>query len=283
MPKVPSGLPAFSFNWIGGDIHGLSNLAGVLYGFSRKSEEPASALRRTVNRLVGESGEGTYRGSAADRFRGSVEPNIADLDWLASRTASMGDVIDELAVRLAKIESWLENKAEQGVKAGYITLDGVGRLGLPSGPPNPQTHRFLLLFKQNRAEALNAAKAARKAAATKLETEYKSLTVGLGNYRDNYSDLLSVNEINSLKSAVQSLDSGFKAADKLLHASGVDLHWGAALGGAWKGAAEVGGTVGVFGIETGPFDIPITAIGATIGGVGGFFKGLITGHALFEK
>ncbi|GAB2865127.1 hypothetical protein GCM10027176_78610 [Actinoallomurus bryophytorum] len=283
MSKGASSLPAFSFNWVGGDIHGISNLAGVLYGFAGKSEEPALALGRVVDRLVGESGEVVYRGSAADRFKSSVEPNIVDLGWLSSRTTSMGDIVDELALRLAKIESWLESRAEQGVKAKYITIDGAGKLGLPAGSSDPQVQKFLQQFSQERAEALKAAKSARAVAARKLGSEYKALSAGLRNYRDNHKNLLSDNELKAIDSSMRGLKSSFDAADKIVTDNGVKLHWGAAVGGAWKGAAEVGGTIGVFGIETGPFDIPMTAVGATIGGVGGFFKGLVTGHALFEK
>lgn len=278
MSKSPSALPAFSYNWVGGDIHGLSNLAGVLYGFASRSDEPVSALNHTVNRLLE-----NWKGRAADGFRRDFGQDATDVNWLTSRANLIGDVVDGLAGHLAKIESWLESQAEQGVRAKCITIDGAGKLGLPRGTSDPRVQNFLQQFNQCREQALMAAKAARKAAASKLAPEYETLSAGLANYHSNQRNLLSDSEIKSLGSSMSGLNSGFASANMILHSGDSRLHWGAAVGGAWKGAAEVGGTIGVFGIETGPFDVPISLVGATVGGVGGFFKGLVTGHALFEK
>lgn len=281
MSKNPSVLPPFSFNWIGGDIHGLSNLAGVLYGFADRSNEPVSVLNRTVTRLVAESRDSTWRGSAAGGFKSNLGQDMADVVWLSSHANAIAGIVDELAVRLAKIESWLENQAEQGVRAKYITVTSAGRIGLPSGTSDPRIQKFVQQFNQSKSQAVTAARAARKIAASKLAPEYRALSGGLRNYRDNHKTLLSDSELEALDSSMKGLSSSFTVADNVGREG--NLHWGAAVGGAWKGAAEVGGTMGLFGIETGPFDIPITVAGATIGGVGGFFKGLVTGHALFEK
>ena len=69
MSGSPSSLAPFSFNWINGDIHGLSALASALYGFSAKSEQPVSVLTHTVDRLVSDSGEPTYKGSAGRQLQ----------------------------------------------------------------------------------------------------------------------------------------------------------------------------------------------------------------------
>jgi hypothetical protein len=281
MSKNSSALPAFSFNWVGGDIRGLSKLAGTLYQIAAKSAEPVSVLSNTVDRLVSESHDATWKGSAADNFRRNFGQDITDIDWLTSRNNAIADIVDELAVRLAKLEAWLEGQAEKGRALGFLSIDGDGKVGLPKGTAEPSLRHFLRQFNQNRTEAMSAAKAARKRAAAKLASEYRAVSVGLNNYRDNHKNLLSENEIKSLSSSIDKLNSNFSAADHRLEGS--NLHWGAAVEGAWKGAAEVGGVMGLFGIETGPFDIPITVVGATVGGVGGFFEGLITGHALFER
>jgi hypothetical protein len=282
MPNSPSALPAFSFNWVGGDIRGLSRLAGELYGFAGKGVEPETVLKNTVERLVGESGQSTYTGSAADRFRRSVKPTVTDIGWLSSKANSIGSVVDGLAVRLAKIEAWLEGQAERGAAAKLIAIDGAGKITLPEGSADPQVQRFLQQLNQSQAEAKAAAESARRAAAAKLEPEYKSLLAGIQNYANNHKDLLSANEIKAIGSSVQALGTSFSAAESKLH-DDVKLHWGAAIDGAWKGAAEVSSFCGIWGIETGPFDIGIGAVGGIIGGTGGFFKGLFTGHALFEK
>src|SRR3569833_683549 len=79
MAKSPSALAPFSYNWVGGDIRGLSELARTLYGFADRSAEPASALRSTVDRLVSESGDGTWKGSAAGNFRTKFGQDIVDV------------------------------------------------------------------------------------------------------------------------------------------------------------------------------------------------------------
>lgn len=282
MSNSPSALPAFSFNWIGGDIRGLSKLAGNLYGFAGNSVEPEKVLRNSVERLVGESGQPTYTGTAADRFRRSVEPVVTDIGWLSSKANSVASIVDDLAVRLAKIEAWLEGQAERGVAAKFIAIDGLGKITLPRGSAVPEVQRFLQQLNQSRSEAKAAAKSARRAAATKLESEYKSLLAGLKNYASNNKDLLSANELNAVGSSVQALGKNFSVAESNLH-DDVKLHWGAAVDGAWKGDAEVSAFCGLWGIEAGPADIGIGTVGAIIGGTGGFFKGLFTGHALFEK
>jgi hypothetical protein len=263
MSKSPSALPAFSYNWVGGDIHGLSNLAGVLYGFASRSDEPVSALNHTVNRLLE-----NWKGRAADGFRRDFGQDATDVNWLTSRANSIGDVVDGLAGHLAKIESWLESQAEQGVRAKYITIDGAGKLGLPRGTSDPRVQNFLQQFNQCREQALMAAKAARKAAAGKLAPEYETLSAGLKNYRDNHTNLLSKNEINALSSSLAGLDASFAKADdplKSTHPPGAhkkSVMKDFVAGAVTVNAGIIGGIIGTI-VEPGGG----TAAGA-IGGAG---------------
>lgn len=267
MMKTPSALPAFSFNWIGGDIRGLSNLAGALYAFASRSEEPGSVLKNTVERLVGESGD--YKGEASGRFKLSFDRDITDVNWLSVRANTVGGIVDGLAVRLAKIESWLESKAEQGVRAEYITIDGVGKLGLPSGTSNPRVQNFLQQFNQYREQALMAAKSARKAAASNLASEYRALAVGLKNYRDQHKETLSDNELRSLNSSLAGLDSSFaEASDRLKSPRPPDAHQKSVMKDLVEGAIIANSTImgGVVGsVVPGAGTVAGAGVGGLIG------------------
>jgi hypothetical protein len=277
MSRTPSSLPPFSFNWVGGNIHGLSNLAATLYAFAGASKQPISALDRTVHRLVSESGDSAWRGSAADGFKSKFGQDAVDLGWLASRAEAIGSVIDGLALNLAKIESWLENLAEKGVRAGYVTIDSGGKMGLPRGTSDPNVQKFLQEFNQSREQAKIAAKAARRSSAGKLEAEYNALSAGLRNYRDNHKDLLSSNEIAALTSSLEGLSASEAQAEKLMQLPDDGPHWGAAFKDAGIGAGVAGATVAGIAAVTGPLDPPIAAGAATVGYVGGFFVGLVSG------
>lgn len=280
MSKSPSALATFSFNWVGGDIHGLSTLAGVLYGFAEQSREPASALQHVVDRLVAESGKGSWKGSAADNFKTDFGRDVADVAWMRARVEAVGDVVDHLAVTLAKIESWLEGQAEQGVRAGYVTLGGTGNMGIPRGVSNPRVQRFLQQFNQSRAQALLAAKAARKSAATRLSAEYGELSDGLANYKANHVDLLSKSELAALESNLKKLHEGFAAARHLLDPTDPpNAHEKSQLKDAVMGATTIiGGTVGgVVGtlVEPGGGTIAGAGIGGLVGQGGGSLLGSI--------
>jgi hypothetical protein len=278
MSKSPSALAAFSYNWVGGDIRGLSRLAGVLYSFAEQSAEPPSALQHVVDRLVTESGEPTWKGSAADNFKTDFGQDIVDVKWMCGRVEAVGDAVDGLAVTLAKVESWLESQAEHGVRAGYITLDGTGKMGIPRGVSNPQVQQFLQQFNQSRAQALLAAKAARKSAATKLAGEYGELSGGLTNYKANHRNLLSKNELAALDSNLKKLHEGFDAANHLLDpTSPPNAHEKSMLKDAVMGATTiiggtVGGIIGTF-IEPGGG----TVAGAGVGGLVGQGAGSLLG------
>ncbi|MCO5992822.1 hypothetical protein [Actinoallomurus rhizosphaericola] len=278
MSRSPSPLPAISASWIGGNIQGLSGLSQVLYNFAENSKDPVSVLNRTVARLVRESGERVYPGSAVGAFRDQFGQDSEDIGWLSQRAISIGDIVDGLAVNLAKIESWLERQAEKGVAAGYVVIDHAGNMSFPHGTSKPEVQKFIQEFAQCREQALAAASKARQVAARKLSSEYKALAAGLKNYRDNHKDLLSQNEVNSLAKSYSLLEANDKKADKLLRHHSPTLHWGAGVKGAWAGASTVGGTVALFATETGPFDPAIAGAAAAVAGTVGFVKGVVTGN-----
>jgi uncharacterized protein YukE len=118
--KTPSALAPFSHNWIGGDIHGLSAYAGTLYGYVPEINDVATALDGKVKQIVGAAG---WQGSAASAFTKAWDHDAQGASALATVTTSTGNIVDWLAVTLSKIESALEQAADQA--AGH---------GVPIGP-----------------------------------------------------------------------------------------------------------------------------------------------------
>jgi uncharacterized protein YukE len=118
--KTPSALAPFAHNWIGGDIHGLSAYAGTLYGYVPEINDVATALDGKVKQIVGAAG---WQGSAASAFTKAWDKDAQGASALATVTSSTGNIVDWLAVTLSKIESALEQAADQA--AGH---------GVPIGP-----------------------------------------------------------------------------------------------------------------------------------------------------
>jgi hypothetical protein len=63
--QAPTRLMPFAYDWAGGDIHGLSGLAGTLYGYPPKMADVVTALDKKVGQIVGDAG---WQGSAAKSF-----------------------------------------------------------------------------------------------------------------------------------------------------------------------------------------------------------------------
>lgn len=118
--KTPSALAPFSHDWIGGDIPGLSAYAGTLYGYVPEINDVATALDGKVKQIVGAAG---WQGSAASAFTKAWDHDAQGCSALATVTTSTGNIVDWLAVTLSKIESALEQAADQA--SGH---------GVPIGP-----------------------------------------------------------------------------------------------------------------------------------------------------
>jgi hypothetical protein len=122
--KTPSALAPFSHDWIGGDIHGLSAYAGTLYGYVPEINDVATALDGKVKQIVGAAG---WQGSAASAFTKAWDHDAEGCSALATVTTSTGNIVDWLAVTLSKIESALEQAADQAAGHGVP----VGSTGQP--------------------------------------------------------------------------------------------------------------------------------------------------------
>jgi len=108
--KSPSALAPFAYDWIGGDIHGLSAYAGTLYGYVPEINDVATTLDGTVKQIVGDAG---WQGSAASAFTKAWDHDAAGASALATVTSATGDVVNWLAVTLSKIEGALEQAADE--------------------------------------------------------------------------------------------------------------------------------------------------------------------------
>jgi len=120
--KSPSPLAAFAYNWVGGDIHGLSAYSGTLYGYVPEITNVVTALDNRVNRIVGDA---SWTGTAASAFTKAWERDSSGATALGLVISQTGDIVNGLAVDLAKIEGSLEQAADQTTKAGVpIGADG---------------------------------------------------------------------------------------------------------------------------------------------------------------
>jgi uncharacterized protein YukE len=122
--KSPAKLASFAYDWVGGDIHGLSAYAGTLYGYVPEISDVVTALDKKVGQIVGDAG---WTGSAASAFTKNWEHDAAGANALGVVITSAGDIVDQLAVDLAKIENALEQAADLTTAHGVpVGADGKG-------------------------------------------------------------------------------------------------------------------------------------------------------------
>ncbi|GAA1967500.1 WXG100 family type VII secretion target [Kitasatospora viridis] len=176
--KSPSVLASFAHNWVGGDIHGLSALAGTLYGYQPKIDEVVNFLNTSVGKVAHDAG---WSGDAASSFEAAWETDSLAAQTLESVIGSIGDVIDTLAVNLAEAESALEDAAGKAQQAGVAIGDGGAPPTAPAGPPGPApaagtpaaaTAQTAGEYATMYAQTLQIAEQARVDAATQLQQLY---------------------------------------------------------------------------------------------------------------
>ena len=121
--KAPTRLMPFAYDWVGGDIHGLSSLAGTLYGYPPRMADVVTALDKKVSQIVGDAG---WQGSAATSFSSHWELAAAETNAVGLTIIDAGDIVNQLAVDLAKIENALESAADQAAAHG-VTVGSNGQ------------------------------------------------------------------------------------------------------------------------------------------------------------
>jgi uncharacterized protein YukE len=113
----------FSHEWIGGDIHGLSSFAGTMYGYVPKIADVVTALNGKVSQIVSDAG---WQGDAASAFTGNWEKVSAETNSVGLVIIDAGQIVDQLAVDLAKIENALEKAAATATSHG-VAIGGSGQ------------------------------------------------------------------------------------------------------------------------------------------------------------
>jgi uncharacterized protein YukE len=163
-----SALAPFSYDWIGGDIRGLSATAGTLYGYVPQLNAATSVLDSEVEDLVGAAG---WTGSAASAFEGQYQADAQAANGLAALMEDAGEIIDALAVALSRIESDLEQAASQAKQHGAP----VGADGSPAQvclaattPAEKQASVWLEWYQKYYAQCMSAAQKIRSEAAADL-------------------------------------------------------------------------------------------------------------------
>lgn len=121
--KTPTRLMPFAYDWVGGDIHGLSSLAGTLYGYPPKMADVVTALDKKVSQVVSDAG---WQGSAASSFSSHWDMAAAETNAVGLCVIDTGDIVNQLAVDLAKIENALESAADQATSHG-VTIGSNGQ------------------------------------------------------------------------------------------------------------------------------------------------------------
>lgn len=165
--KSPSPLAAFAYNWIGGDIHGLSAFSGTLYGYVPEVTNVVTALDNRVQRIVGDA---SWTGSAASAFTKAWEKDSSGATALGLVISQTGDIVNGLAVNLAKIENALEQAADQAAK-NKVPIGADGQ------PPqmclaDPNAEKWRADYQQFYNDCMLEASTARTQAATELQFVY---------------------------------------------------------------------------------------------------------------
>jgi uncharacterized protein YukE len=167
-------LPAFSYAWVGGDIRGLSALAGQCYQIVPQITAVDSALSRQVSQLTSDGG---WKGATANAFSSAWDKDSATGRQLAGAWEDIGAVVDDLAVELAALESALEEAAREAEAYG-VGIDVAGQVapeitaqGLTGAAAQAAANQWKVAGEYNdfRQATLDRATAVRAAAAAKLE------------------------------------------------------------------------------------------------------------------
>jgi hypothetical protein len=174
-------LPAFSYDWVGGDLHGLSALAGRCYAIGPRLDGAATALTGQVASVTQDGG---WRGAAASAFTTAWDTDAKAAGQLAGMWDRIGGVVDDLAAELAGLENALEQAArqveQQGVSIDLATGNpqpAMTAAGLTGPAAQAATTRTQLAgeYADFRTQTLQRAQAARAVAAGQLQTAAEQL------------------------------------------------------------------------------------------------------------
>lgn len=256
VPKNREPLPSCSYTFIAGDFAGLRHLADDLYWFAWQCDHEVKNLSRYVERLIGDGG--SWQGGTATIFRNTYGQDAIIINGFARDLCEMARVIDQLALRLAKIEVIIEEGLRRGIAKGYLkwtnsaTTAGGGLIVMANpaggwvivdpvgGAPAQQYGVQLAAIHQ---QALDQADRARK----NIKTELAALTAPISKALDWYltddeydsGGLLSPSQIKADSAEVKRLQQAYAGSVSGLTAGDFN--------DAVQDAAKMGGDVKTIG------------------------------------
>lgn len=176
-----NSLPSFSYDWVGGDMHGLHALSAVC----RRVAEDISGAGHVLSRQVSAvASSGDWQGKAADSFSTAWDRDAKATAMLADSWRTIAGIVAALAWDLAAVENSLEALAGQLEKKG-VAVDN--RTGAPltdvtasgracSGPHEAAVRAKLISdYMVQSDELLLTAEAARTHAVGRLQSVTKEM------------------------------------------------------------------------------------------------------------
>jgi uncharacterized protein YukE len=127
--RTPLPLESFSADWVGGDIRGLSALAGKCYDIAPQIGAAASKLNTAVQEVTGAigglSGTQGWKGTAAASFSSAWGKDATAAGELAGAWGQIGGIVDVLAAELARLEHQWEQEAQAVSEIYGVQIDAL--------------------------------------------------------------------------------------------------------------------------------------------------------------
>lgn len=167
-------LPPFSFDWVGGDMHGLHALSAVCRRLAEDISGTGHALSRQVAGVADD-----WQGKAADSFSAAWDRDAKAAGMLAESWTTIAGIVAALAWDLAAVENSLEELASRLEKKGVAVdsrtgapLADVTAGGQACASPHEAAARAQLIsdYMVQSDELLLAAEAARTHATSRLQS-----------------------------------------------------------------------------------------------------------------
>ena len=173
--ESPPGLPSFSSNWVGGDIHGLWALAATLYGYVPQLNDVVTALDKNVSEVAGAAG---WQGRSASAFCASWDRDATAARALGLVIGDEAGIVGQLSLSLATIEHALESAAQTAEQHGV-------QVGPDGQPPqscfaDPARQRWAQAYQVFWEQCRQAARQARHQAASALDGLYTQISPDQG-------------------------------------------------------------------------------------------------------
>lgn len=165
-----SSLAVFSRNWLGGDIHGLMEVAEKLEAYLPRVQDLVGRLSATASGLTA-AGRGGWQGAAADGFTAAWRAQAATAVALEEYVAGVARAVGSLAVELSQLESALEYQAHQVSQQGVV----IGPDGSVESYGGPGGLELAMEYDRVREQARAEADQVRSAAAQQLYGLYQQV------------------------------------------------------------------------------------------------------------